>query len=284
MSAVRTLAILIAMALAAGASADPPTRDPLDVARELAASLDYERALVIVDREIARGAATTAARLVELHLLAGTLAAGLDHADAAQVHFAKVLALAPDTHLPDGTSPKITAPFDAARAATVPLHVVFAGAGAAVTATAGPDPAHLFAGVRGDDAIDEYGNAIAHRAPVPIAPLGPLAVDAPPIYARWATWAIAAGGALVIGGTCAWRFGAAQDEWNTLEAAGGHDYSELAAVQARGRDWGLAANVGFGVAAAAVVTAIVLFARHRDVARAPRPVATGETLGLSVAF
>jgi hypothetical protein len=306
---VRALAIAIALALGSAAAADPQARDPLDEAKALQASLDYERALVIVDREIARGVASET-RLVELDLLAGTLAAGLDHPDVAQAHFARVLALAPETRLPDGTSPKITAPFEAARARVVPLHVELAQVGDRVVATVGSDPAHLVAGLAlhlaaepgaPDDvtapsrevavplgrralwaaAIDEHGNHLAELQlrDVSLAPPAPA-----PIYARWSTWAIATGGALAVAGACAWRFGVAQDQWNDLERDGGHDYSELAAVEARGRDWALAADVGFGLAAAAGVTAIVLFAFHREPSAMPYVAATGQALGFAVAF
>src|SRR5277367_5066214 len=78
-----------------------PQPDPLDEARQLERTLEYERALVIVDREIARGAGRSGARLVDLHVLAGTLAAGLDHPDDAQAHFARALAVSPAVRLPD---------------------------------------------------------------------------------------------------------------------------------------------------------------------------------------
>jgi hypothetical protein len=304
---VRALAIAIALALGSAAAADPQVRDPLDEAKALQASLDYERALVIVDREIARGGATES-RLVELDLLAGTLAGGLDHPDVAQAHFARVLALAPETRLADGTSPKITAPFEAARIRTVPLHVELAQVGDRVVATVGADPAHLVAGLAlhlaaepglPDDvtapnrelavpigrhalwaaAIDEHGNHVAELQLRDVAP-----PSRAPIYARWSVWAIATGGALAVAGACAWRFGIAQDQWNDLERDGNHDYSELASVEARGRDWAVAADLGFGVAAAAGVAAIVLLALHREPATMPHVAATGQVLGFAVAF
>lgn len=316
---MRALVVVSLCALASAARAQPapaqpapaqpvpaPTsvdaRDPLDEARELEATLDYERALVIVDREIAKGTAQTG-RLIELHLLAGRLAAGIDRADVARAHFARVLELAPDTRLPDGTSPKLTAPFDAARAQSTPLRVAIRRVGDVVTVDASGDAAHLVSGVRlhapdkpdivsgnrtsmrippdriatAADAIDEYGNVVASAVlPVDIAPV--RAEPRTPIAARWTTWAIATGGALVIAGTCAWRFESAQDQWNQLERAGGHDYSELAAIQSRGRDWAIAADVGFGVAAAAGIAAIAVLALHRE---PPAAVSAG---GIAIAF
>jgi hypothetical protein len=307
---VRALAIVIALALGSAAAADPQARDPLDEAKALQASLDYEHALVIVDREIARGGANES-RLVALELLAGTLAAGLDHPDVAQAHFARVLALAPALRLVDGTSPKITAPFEAARAASVPLHVELAQLGDRVVVTVGADPAHLVAGLAlqlapepglPDDvtapsrelavpigrralwaaALDEHGNRLAELQlrDVPL----PAPAPATPIYARWSVWAMATGGVLAVAGACAWRFGVAQNEWNDLERDGGHDYSELAAVEARGQDWALAADVGVGLAAAAGVTALVMFALHREPATVPHVAATGQAVGFAIAF
>jgi hypothetical protein len=307
------IAAVLALLVTAHAFADPPvagTRDPLDEARALQASLDYERALVIVDREIARGAANRS-RLVELELLAGTLAAGIDHPDVAQAHFARVLALAPETRLPDGTSPKITAPFEAAKATTPPLAIAYAGSHAvdattvAYAVTVGPDPAQVADGLRAGgivahgreirlalattpravtlDVIDEHGNSIAElavRAPAPPSPRSP----APSIARRWWPWAIAAGTALAGAGVAAWRFTTAQDEWNQLEAAGDHGYSELAEVESRGRAWAIAADVGVGVAAAAAVVAIVMLATSHDTEPAIRARASGEGIGFALRF
>src|SRR4051812_12229978 len=86
--------------------------DDLAEAIRLEAALEYDQALAIVDRMIAAGTVTEPARLAELHLSAGRLAAGLDHADIARDHFARALALRPELALPAGTSPKLTAPFD----------------------------------------------------------------------------------------------------------------------------------------------------------------------------
>jgi hypothetical protein len=313
---VRALSCLVVVvvvgAVTRTASAQP--RDPLDEARALEVSLDYERALVIVDREIARGAAATVSRLVELHVLAGRLAAGIDHPDVAEAHFAIALALAPGMQLPDGTSPKLTQPFDAARARSVPFVVELEQTDHAIVAKLGDDPALVFGGIRvalvpvsGEPAelvahgptiavpidrvaayaiaIDEHGNAISEAktfaapVPVPLPPSRLVAVAPTPIYARWPTWAIATAGALAVAGACTWRFEAAQDDWNQLEAAGGHDYTQLADIESRGRTWGIAADVGFGVAAAAGIAAIVVLAVHRD-----SPPARVDGTALSFAF
>ena len=99
---------------------------------QLEQQLEYEQALVLADRTIAEGISTRD-QLADLHLIAGRLAAGLDHPDVAQQHFAKLLALRPDTVLVAGTSPKLQAPFDAAKAAPHELVVTVANGALVVT-------------------------------------------------------------------------------------------------------------------------------------------------------
>ena len=70
----------------------------------------------------------------------------------------------------------------------------------------------------------------------------------------------------------AWRYRVAQDEWN-VESDGMHDYTRLQALEDRGQRWAIAADVGFGLAAATAVTAVILFATgessERAVSRSP---------------
>ncbi|HET9993701.1 MAG TPA: hypothetical protein VFQ65_34425 [Kofleriaceae bacterium] len=223
-----------------------------DIAR-LEQQLEYEQALVLADRTIARGIATRD-QLADLHLIAGRLAAGLDHPDIAQQHFAKLLALRPDTALVAGTSPKLQAPFDAARAAPHELAIVVNADRLVVER----DSLHLVQGTRSSgttlEAFDEFGNQLA---------VGEIrrAVDIPVRRASraWIPWAAASGATLVAGGLCAWRYGVAQDEWNR-ENDGMHDYTRLHALETRGQHWAIAADVGFGLAAATAITAAILFA------------------------
>lgn len=141
---VRAAAVVLLLAFSATAvRADD---DPLAEAMRLEATLDYNAALVIVEREIARGAADHD-RLVTLHLFAGKLAAGLERPAVAEDHFARVLALAPTTTFAPGTSPKITGPFDAARGHTVPLRVAAVVEHGAVVVKPESDPLGLVAGV-----------------------------------------------------------------------------------------------------------------------------------------
>jgi hypothetical protein len=221
---------------------------------------------------------TDPAQVAELHFYAGRLAAGLDHADVARDHFARALALEPDLALPPGTSPKLTAPFDAARAASVPLRLHATAQRVVVEA----DPLGLVARseVVGRDAraFDAHGNVV-WRGEVPAPPPPPPAPETS-LAARWPTWAAVAGSALVVGGLCAWRFQVAQDDWNTFSQDNMHDYTQLHAIETRGDHWGLAADVGFGVAAAAGVTAAILYVAHR-----PAPVVVGDRfVGLAGRF
>jgi hypothetical protein len=289
--AVRSAAVvlLLVIATATRAYAD----DDLARARQLEASLEYEQALALVDVILARGGADPA-RFVELHVLAGRLAAGLERVEAAEDHFARALAVRPATALPEGTSPKLTAPFTAAKSRTTPLVVEVSSANGAVTLTA-RDPLKIVAGIA--VAIDDHGTrrdvveshaltlAIPDGAkPIEVAALdakgnrvwiGPAPAEAkviepPPIVvpnhtsfiARPSTWAIATTLVLAGAGVAAWRFGVDQREWNRLRDAGNTDFTELQALETRGKRWGLAANIGFGVALATGVTTGILWLRR----------------------
>lgn len=292
------LGLALALALTAGrALAD----DDLARARRLEASLEYEQALAIVEGALDRGGADPA-RLVELHLLAGRLAAGLDRAAAAEDHFARVLALRPETALPPGTSPKLTAPFAAARARSTPLEVHATAVGGLVALVASRDALGLVSGIavhvidaagahrdlaeRGATrlaippgttaieaaALDARGNrlwvgapsapAAAARPPAPPPP-PPAAPGARPLLARPQTWAVAAGVALAGGGLSAWRFVVAQHEWDRLHDGGMTDFTDLSQIEQRGRRWGLAANLGFGIGGAAALASGFLWLRAR---------------------
>ena len=310
---MRGVAIVVLLALSATtARADD---DPLVEARRLETALDYSAALVIVEREIARGAADRD-RLVTLHLLAGKLSAGLERPQVAEDHFARVLALAPATTLPAGTSPKLTGPFDTARGHTVPLRVTASLAGGAATVTPVADPRGLVVGIAVTlveagagvarereiratqsrrlelpagtratrvSALDTFGNRVWSEAITSLpraTPSDPHARELRPLVVRWPLWATGTVLALTAGGICAWRFDRAQSEWNRRKDSGTAELSELEAIERRGRRWGLAANISFGVAAASTIAAIVM-ATHGSYA--PVVTANGETVGLAIA-
>jgi hypothetical protein len=87
---------------------------PLARARKELDALQYDKARASLD-EALRAGDNGPAELAEIYLLAGQVAGALDDAAAAEDHFKRLLVLQPGAKLPAGMSPKITAPFDAAR-------------------------------------------------------------------------------------------------------------------------------------------------------------------------
>lgn len=300
-------AVAIALLLAVSAGSARADEDLLAEAIRLEAALDYGAALAVVERAIAQGTADRD-RIVALHLFAGKLAAGLDREQVALDHFARVLALAPTTTFAEGTSPKIVGRLDAARARSVPLRVTATIERGVVALAPAADPLGLVVGiaaklvdggrereVRARDALrlavpagahvtevsalDVFGNRVWSQPNVADGDHAVSARPLRPLYARWPFWATGSAIALTAGGVCGWRFGAAQSEWNQLKAAGA-DYSDLEAVERRGRRWGLAANLSFGVAAASTLLAIVTAARG---SYGPVVSAQSDAVGLAIA-
>ena len=278
--------MLVAVCSLAHAGDSAEVSQALAQIAKLESSLEYEQALVLADRTIARGISSRD-QLADLHLIAGRLAAGLDHPDVAQAHFERVLVLRPNTQLVTGTSPKLLAPFDAARA-TQPLLVKLGVDGTRAYAEVTSDALHLVRGLRvvvvdsnhvasvvtadgltkdvpsgtvtSVAAIDEYGNELAVARIEAAAPIVPVRLERPtPFYKHWVTYTALSGAALITGGLFAWRFGLAQDEWNRLDAAGGHSYTQLQTIEQRGQRWAIAADATFGVAAIAGIAAAALF-------------------------
>jgi hypothetical protein len=313
---VRLAVSLIApLALIALAPARVHADDELGRARQLEAQLEYDAALAIVETILARGGADPA-RYVELHLFAGRLAAGLDRTALAQDHFARVLALRPDTTLPAGTSPKITEPFALAKARARPLvvdatvsqgvvtlvatdafgivtglavHVVADGAHADLVERAATRlvvPAG--ATVTEVAALDAAGNRVwvgAPRLALAPTPIGPTTRERVWI-ARWPTWAVVTGVALAAGGLAAWRLDVTQGEWDDLRATPMPDFGRLRDLEDRGDRWALVTNLSFGTAAAAGIATLVFALRGSTtteaVVVAPGPGTAG--LSLSATF
>jgi hypothetical protein len=279
--------MLVAVCSLAHAGDSAEVSQALAQIAKLESSLEYEQALVLADRTIARGISSRD-QLADLHLIAGRLAAGLDHPDVAQAHFERVLVLRPHTQLVTGTSPKLLAPFDAARA-TQPLVVKLGVDGTRAYAEVASDTLQLVRGLRvvvvdADNvasvvtadgltkdvplgtitsvaATDEYGNELVVARIEARAPILPVRLErpTPPFYKHWVTYTALSGAALITGGLFAWRFGLAQDEWNRLDGEGGHSYTQLDAVEQRGQRWAIAADATFGVAAIAGIAAAALF-------------------------
>jgi hypothetical protein len=276
---------LVAFALVLGVAASARAEVDLADAFRLEAALDYDRALDVVKYIIARGTVTDPEVVAELQFYAGRLAAGLGRADEARQHFAIALALNPTFTLPPGTSPKLLAPFEQAHATTVKLRVHATAEGTVVVDV---DPLGLVARTTiGHEprAFDVHGNVVWRPEPPPSASSSPppASPPRPGIAARWQTWGIVAGSAAVIGGVCAWRFSVAQDDWYQASQDGRHDYTQLRAIEHRGDRWALGANVGFGLAAAAGVTAILLNV-FQDRPRDYTVIAGHRYVGVSLAF
>ncbi len=304
--------MLLAIAVtSAHAQPAPATGDAVAVARELEAKLEYEQALAVVDAEV-RAGRSNRDRLAELYLLAGRLAAGLDRARDAETHFAAALALRPLLTLPEGTSPKLTAPFETARARSVPLDVRVIATSDQISVQPVADPLGLVTGigvrfrrrgaVEADSvreltsrrfartpelhilevrALDRHGNELwsGALAADQVAPAVAPSPHSPAFFARWSTWAVVTGVALSAGGIAAWRFDAAQNQFD--RERGTATFTELEAIEARGDRWGLAANISFGVAAASAVVSIICFVRRPG--EAAVTVTTGPGAGLGVA-
>jgi hypothetical protein len=276
--------IAIALAvLTTIAHADTPP-EAIARAKVLEAKLSYDEALVIIETTIAAGKADRA-QLIELHLIAGRLSAGLDRTKPAEEHFAVVLALDPTRVLGDDVSPKISVPFTVARTRTQPLlprlvvtktdvaiengaplvtgialHLQDGTTQEARTTARMARPPQPIASVR---ALDRHGNELWTGTPPLEQVAAPRVVTAhhPHLFARWTTWAAITGVALASGGVAVWRFRVARDDFDS-ERDNGATYSELRTIEDRADRWALVTNISLGVAAATAITSIIFFVRR----------------------
>ena len=282
---MRFAVILALIAATSVVRADPD----LDRARQLEAQLEYEQALKIVDEILARGGADPA-RYVELQMFAGKLAAGLERDVLAEQYFARAIAVKPDVGLPSGTSPKIGVPFTRARSRKLPL-IISASNKQGLVALDVSDAIGIVRGIAvrvriGDkhaDLVERNARSvmvgpeakIVHVAALDVAGnhlwVGrtqhePAVVVPPrreprPRIARWSTWALATGVAGTATAIAGWRFSVAQDEFDRRRTDGMTDFTELQAIEDRGKRWGLVTNVGLGVTAATGIATIVFALR-----------------------
>lgn len=236
MPAMRRL-VIAAVALAHGAAVAHAEPNPhLAEARRAKAELRYADALAAVDAAL-RWGRNAPDQMMEIYRLEGELAAGLDDPARATEAFARLLALDPDAALAAGTSPKLTAPFAAARGrgALRVHHETVGGERPRAVLVVDGDPLGMVAGARvraggavtegrgatrielpvaagaafSIAAIDEHGNELAAftdlRAPAaPTTPLpAPDPVLEPPVVATGGdhpAWPYVAGLALVLAG------------------------------------------------------------------------------------
>ena len=95
----------------------------------------------------------------------------------------------------------------------------------------------------------------------------------------WGSLFVASSGLAIVG---ALQMKSAQDEWND-KRDGTHDFSELRAIEDRGKRWAIAANIGFGLAAVTGVVTTWLLLRGQPSANTVTVTASGDAVGLAVA-
>jgi hypothetical protein len=298
----------------------------LERARRQLDDLKYDEAAASLEQALRVGESGPK-ELAEIYLLSAQVAAARGDDAAAEDFFRHLLALAPETKLPAGVSPKIAQPFQQARSfieQRLPIAVRWEQdpSGAAVRVLVDADPLSMVHGaevvwfedgspkrvVRHGNApyvipvpkqsdlelriaaVDEFGNHIAEFG----SAKKPLVIDTSnakdvvvkpkegdgdggggggpsdsgggrPVVAKWWLW----GGVSLVAAGVGTYFGldvlAAKQEIEDLNAkslAGGEriQFSEAKAIQDRGDRSALLANVSFGVAGAAAVAAVILFA------------------------
>jgi tetratricopeptide (TPR) repeat protein len=118
MKSPRAMAGALALAMAAlfsrPAAAEPNPDALVAKARRAMVDLDFERAIRLLGRAEGAGKSGREQLVVIYRALAESRAA-LGEADAAEAEFRRLLSLDPEAALPPGSSPKLTAPFEAAR-------------------------------------------------------------------------------------------------------------------------------------------------------------------------
>ncbi|HEY0480405.1 MAG TPA: hypothetical protein VGD37_22955 [Kofleriaceae bacterium] len=135
--------------------------DPLAVARKAVAESDYLAARPALTTALASGGRSPE-DMVEIYRLGGIVEAALGDARAATDAFTHLLALSPRAALPDGTSPKIRRPFDAAARYVAGLagHAVLEvktetrSDPPAITVVVASDPLNMVATVRAVFSVD----------------------------------------------------------------------------------------------------------------------------------
>jgi hypothetical protein len=248
-------AVLLVAALAGPAGADGNAN--LDQAQQAIDNIDYEAARSFVGKALDGGGLALADHLRALRI-AGEVEAALGNDAGAREHFATWIYLDPKAKLADGLSPKITAPFDEARAATgalvIDVSLERSGDGVKVTLVTS-DPLALVHGFEASGGgaqasgtgleatldttdpsgfevtvvvIDERNNQIAVRTVVaePAASAEPPAATGGggggksgwPAAIRWPTWTALAVVAAGTGGYFSYRVGQAEDDLEELNA------------------------------------------------------------------
>jgi hypothetical protein len=291
----RALAILLVLAATPALAGTSPQ---LDKAESAIDNVDYDAAKTLVDAAIA-GGSLEPGDLARAHRLAGEVAAALGDDAGAKDHFIRWILLEPDAKLADGVSPKIAAPFAAARdeaqslgSMSIDVRVERAPGKVRVFLDT-RDPAHMVAGlrVRADDglAAQEHGTSVElpakddasmsltvlvlddHDDQIAIKTITsdpeitahappPAAEHRWPLLVRWPTWSVLAVAALGAGGYFVWQTGKDQNELDALNAdSAHHTFDEANAIEARGKAHALDANIAFAAGGVLATAAVVVF-------------------------
>ncbi|HEV7555237.1 MAG TPA: hypothetical protein VGO00_07285 [Kofleriaceae bacterium] len=253
-----TRCLLIAMAIAGTAAADTPK---LDAARAALDAVHFPEAQRLLGEALAQGG-NSPTDMREIYRLAAKAEAALGHPDVAEQFYRRWLALDPHASLAAGDSPKLQAPFAAARAfvqangglvvhlehgVDVDVSIVGDPLAMAVAVARGPDPAvplatdrhaHLADGPGAIAVLDDRGNHLI-EVDVPAA-VAPPREYPPPIEAPrpggWKVWAIGAGAFTAI----AFGFGATALAFNNdgsgaASNSGAHFFSDVETDRDRAR-------------------------------------------------
>jgi hypothetical protein len=291
---MRAAAVLLVCALSGAASADED--DPLERARAAAEDLRFEDAARLLDKAWQAGSPHPA----QVAALAGEISATTGDRAAATRWFSLLVAMDPDARLPQGTSPKVNAVLEDARAALAGarfdvrlrldrerrlVHVSAVDPlGAVAEIRAGGSRGRELAlpwrpGPLSVQLLDAHGNLL-FRGRRSIGPL-PVAVAAagsprPAWYARWPTWAGVAGGLAATAGGLALFSAATRSDLDALHRESGmHQAAEALALERRMKTTAIAAQVAGAGAAVAAAVAVVCWRRERSLAITPAPIEGG---------
>ena len=274
------IAVVLVLASAGSAAAD---NSKLAAARAELDAVHFPEAQRLLGEALALGG-NSPADIREIYRLAAKAEAALGHADVAEQFYRRWLVLDPHASLAAGDSPKLQAPFAAARAyvqangsllvhvdhaTDVDVSIVADPLVMAVAVARGAEPAvpfaadrhaHLADGAGSIAVLDDRGNHLV-ELDVPAAPVAPPRGYPPPIEqpqpSGWKVWAIGAGTFTVV----AFGFGAAALALNNNASdaathSGDHFLSEVATDRDHARLFAYmsagAMAIGIGLAIPAV--------------------------------
>ncbi len=300
------LALVAVCALAGSAAAD---QDRLARARAAAEDLRFEEAASLLD-EAWRAGTGDPARARAIAALGGEISATMGDRAAALRWFALLAAMDPDVALDRGTSPKVSALLEEARASLHGAHFDVAlradrtrrlvhlrpvdplGAVAELRVSGGPAGRRELTVPwrRADLAIelvDAHGNLLLRTrraiAPMPVASATPAAAAARPAwFARWPIWAGVAGGlAVTAGGLALWSASTRSELDSLHRESATHQASEALSLERRMQRTAIAAEVAGAGAAIAAGVAVVCWRRERRPTLTPMAI-DGDGLGAAL--